>query len=390
MSRSRLFATLIAGLATLSLLLALVACNGDSRSSEPDTLPPATAVSPSTPTPAATIPRPTPNYNVEREREKLAAAKAKWEAQGSDNYSLDVQMWCLCPESSTTLRFTVRDGAIQAVHDVYSGEALTELEDFVYAQGTVNRWFREIESALRGRPDFFRASYHPSLGYPTSFGFTDRLDVPDDGYTLERLSYTPEDPDAPPRPLYDVEQAREELAAARARWESEGSDDYAIRYRLWCDECPENDRLPFIKVRNGAIESVIDRATQVINRAKGGLLTGGDALTEDDFLYGYKTIDDWFELIEDALGSRPAYMLSVEYSSIEGYPRFLTVRYEYGAADDDFSLNSSGYTPLDPSLPTTTPEASSTNNPRDVSAIDLFADRPGSGDVAFSRLAYLR
>ena len=394
MSRPKQLATLIAGLATLSLLLVIVACDGDNRGSEPDARPPATAVSPSTPTPtptptptasrptpSPTPPESTPLYDVEREREKLAEARRKWGSEGSDNYSFDVSMGCLCPETSTTLRVTVRDGAIQSVHDVYSGETFTE-EDLVYAYKTVYDWFRVIGSAL-GWADVLRVTYHPSLGYPTYLGINYDVDVIDYAFGLELFSYTPEDPDAPPRPLYDVEQAREELAAAKAKWEAEGSDDYAIDYRLRCDECPENDRLPFVKVRNGAIESVIDQATSVIDEAAGGLLTGGEALTEDDFLYGYKTIDDWFELIEDALGSRPAYMLSVEYSSIEGYPRSLTVRYEYGAADDDFSLNSFGYTPLAPSLPTATPEASSTNNPRDVSAIDLFSDRPGS-DVASS------
>ena len=386
MSRSKLFATLIAGLAMLSLLVALVACNGDSRGSEPDARPPATAVSPSTPTPtptptptasrptpSPTPPESTPLYNVEREREKLAAAKAKWEAQGSDNYSLDVQMVCECPpDSSGTLRLTVRNGTIEpVVYSVNTGEAFTE-QDLVYAYKTVDDWLDRIASALLGLPDDFGASYHPSLGYPTSFGLNYSRDVPDHGFTLKRLSYTPEDPDAPPRPLYDVEQAREELAAAKAKWEAEGSDDYTIGYGAWCDECPEKGRRLKVTVRNGVIESVIDELS-------------GEALTEEGFAYGYRTIDDWFEFLEDALGSRPAHKLRIEYDAYEGYPRSLRVRYEYGASDDDFILTLwQGYRQLAPSLPTAIPEASSINKPRDVSAIDLFADRPGSGDVASS------
>ena len=298
----------------------------------------------------------------------------KWVAKGTANYNLEILALCLCPESSRTLKIVVRNGAIELVIELYSGEALTEGE-VLFANKTIGAVFSEINRALRTGAYGLGATYHPTLGYPTSW-WVSHSNLPDDGYTLESIKYEPVDPSEPLKPLYDVALAKEELSSEKVLWEAYGSDNYDLRIRPLC-ECPEDSKDLKIAVRNGVIESVIDGES-------------GETLTEEHVSdYSYRTIDDLFEHLEHALSSNPPRYLRVTYDHILGHPESLKVIYQYGvdgAAYDGFTLGNIYHKPVEPSLPATTPEASAPPvdlGKRDVSAIDLFSERPGN-NVAFS------
>lgn len=156
------------------------------------------------------------------------------------------------------------------------------------------------------------------------------------------LSY---DSDATPEPVYDVELAREKLASAKKRWESQGSADYDLDFLLLC-LCPERNIPLKLTVRNGAIESVIDLNS-------GAVTVGGYG-----GVYTDKTINDWLDLLDAALGSRPAYHLQARYHPSLGYPTYINISYAYDVADYGFTLERLTYEPLDPSLPTAVPETS--------------------------------
>ncbi len=138
-------------------------------------------------------PTPTVNYNLEAARDKFASAKAGWEFEGSGDYVFEAEASCLCPTNNTPLMITVRNGAIESVRDIYSGEVVTD----IYPHQTIDDLFREIEHALaltgfRPAP-YFSAEYHPRLRYPVYFGAT-FSDAADHGYTLVISSYKPLNP----------------------------------------------------------------------------------------------------------------------------------------------------------------------------------------------------
>ncbi len=382
MSRPKCSTTLIAGVATLSLLLVLVACS-DSPGKRTDADP--------TPTPVYTVdPTPTPVYDVKEARAELAAARERWEAGGSADYDLEFLVLCHCLESNTPLKLIVRNGAVESVIDLEAGRALTEEEyDVDMTYKTINDRFDQIESALGGELGNYQpahelsANYHPALGYPTYFGVHYQYNVTNGGFRLERLVYKPYDPSATPEPDYDVELARKELASARERWEARGSVDYDFWSLMLC-ECPESDKYLRIIVRNGAIKSVVDRES-------------GRVLTEEEYVdaYTYHTINSRFDQIEDALGSPPVDYLIAEYGDYLGHPTYLSIIYRYDAPYEGFILEAA--TPFinpDPTPPPATPasaeeesDASSLSldmNVRYASVLDLFSNRPGSSNVASS------
>ena len=383
MSRPKCSTTLIAGLATLSLLLVLVACS-DSPGKGTDADP--------TPTPVYTAdPTPTPVYDVKEARAELAAARERWEAGGSADYDLEFLVLCECPESNKRLKLIVRNGAIESsVFDLDSGRALTEEEyDVDMTYKTINDRFDQIESALGGESGYLTpahelsVNYHPDLGYPTYFGVSYGYDVADAGFRLELLVYKPYDPSATPEPDYDVELARKELASARERWEARGSVDYDFDSKVSC-ECPESDKYLRIIVRNGAIKSVVDRES-------------GRVLTEEEYVdaYTYHTINSRFDQIEDALGSPPVDYLIAEYDDFMGNPTYLSIIYRYDAPYEGFILEATqAYLNPDPTPPPATPasaeeesDASSLSLDMDgryASVLDLFSNRPGSSNVESS------
>ena len=258
MTLKRRVAWLSAILAALSILLTFVACDGrdgDKRvpTSGPTlnpTLTPTLTLTP-TPTPGPT-PTPTPHYDVEAAKEDWARAKQRWESEGSNHYTIVYDAACLACEGSIML--TVRYGVVESMIYVSSGESVGEDEYRDLYRSIDDQFkaiFRAIEGSSRFPPDRVRAAYHHSLGYPVSFGYYSEL--ADGGYGFNIHSYEPFDPSEPPKPLYDVASAKEELSSAKALWEARGSDDYNLRITPLC-ECPEDSKALKIAVRNGAIE----------------------------------------------------------------------------------------------------------------------------------------
>ena len=149
-----------------------------------------------------------------------------------------------------------------------------------------------------------------------------------------------------PEPVYDVEEARAELAAAKALWEVKGSDHYTIEYGGF----PWLLRVPIrLTVRNGVIESAT-------------FLEGRDAgmPVPPVAMSSVLTIDGLFDEIERVLG-RPAWNMSAEYDAELGYPRDFEVSYT-NTPDDYFAASICCYKPLAHPPPTMAP-ATSTSTP---------------------------
>ena len=144
-----------------------------------------------------------------------------------------------------------------------------------------------------------------------------------------------------PAPTYDVEEARADLDAARALWESVGSDDYAVEYIAFM-------YLSFVPVRIVVRNGVIESATLLEGRASGTPVPPGG-------MYSVLTIDSLFDTIESAL-SQPAWSMNAKYDANLGYPREFDASYT-DTPDDYFSASIRAYQPLAPPPPTTTPEA---------------------------------
>ena len=145
-----------------------------------------------------------------------------------------------------------------------------------------------------------------------------------------------------PEPVYDVEVAKAEVAAARALWEFNGSDHYTIEYGafLYLSWVPIR-----LTVRNGVIESAT-------------FLEGRDAgmPVPPNAMWAVLTIDGLFDEIERVLG-RPAWNMSAEYDAELGYPRDFGVSYT-NTPDDYFAASICCYKPLAHPPPTMPPATS--------------------------------
>ena len=165
-------------------------------------------------------------------------------------------------------------------------------------------------------------------------------------------------PNPTPEPVYDVEEARAKLAAARALWESKGSEDYTIEYTafLWLSYVPLR-----LTVRNGVVESA-----KFLEGRDSGMPIPPRAM------YAVRTIDGLFDEIEDALSGRPAWNMGAEYDAELGYPREFGVSYT-DTPDDYFGASICCYKPLDPSPPQATSTLSLDMEGRHASVLDLWS-----------------
>ena len=162
-------------------------------------------------------------------------------------------------------------------------------------------------------------------------------------------------PNPTPEPVYDVEEARAELAAARALWESKGSEDSTIDYVAFY-----LSRVPMrLTVRNGVIESA---------EFLEGRDSGMPVPPED--MHAVRTIDGLFDKIEEALSGRPAWNVGAEYDAELSYPREFGVSYT-DTPDDYFAASICCYKPLDSSPPPATSTHSLDMESRHASVLDL-------------------
>jgi Family of unknown function (DUF6174) len=112
------------------------------------------------------------------------------------------------------------------------------------------------------------------------------------------------------------------LAAARALWNAKGASSYSYKVNRSCD-CVLGGSLMTVTVVNGSVIS----AEYVDSR-----------LAVDQALLTYVlTVPDLFDLIQDALDRKAAY-LAVTYDPIYGYPTHIEIDYSANTMDDEMVL----------------------------------------------------
>lgn len=117
----------------------------------------------------------------------------------------------------------------------------------------------------------------------------------------------------------------------RAAWEAAGVRDYRYLFQRRC-ECPPEMTAPVeIEVRGGAVEAV--------------MLSQSGAPVSPELLPAFPTVDDLFDLIDEAL-RRDADLLEVTYDSPLGYPTSLRIDYRREVADDEVDIEAWGLRPL--------------------------------------------
>jgi len=110
-------------------------------------------------------------------RQALAANYAKWQANGSDSYTMTVEIYAFMPCSGVPVTVTVEDG------QVVGAESTCQWD---YGSLTVEHVFEEAGECLDNFPSSdCQISYDPALGYPTHASLDPILQALDDEVTYE-------------------------------------------------------------------------------------------------------------------------------------------------------------------------------------------------------------
>lgn len=119
--------------------------------------------------------------------ERLAAARALWEAQGIDSYRMRYQRSCFCPRPNH-VDIVVRDGVIESVVEVETGELIEAPETGLWGFQTVAALFDSLEEALRSA-DEAEIEYDAARGFPVRASFDFIRGAVDDelGLVIESL-----------------------------------------------------------------------------------------------------------------------------------------------------------------------------------------------------------
>ncbi len=113
------------------------------------------------------------------------------------------------------------------------------------------------------------------------------------------------------------------LAAARARWNTQSGPTYSYKVNRSC-ECVLGGRLMAVTVVKGSVTAA-------------EYLDSGSAV-ELALLTYVLTVPDLFDLIQDALDRKAAY-LAVSYDPIYGYPTRIEIDYSANAVDDEVIMS---------------------------------------------------
>lgn len=116
---------------------------------------------------------------------------------------------------------------------------------------------------------------------------------------------------------------RDNLAAARARWNAKSTSSYSYKVNRSC-ECVLGGRLMAVTVLKGTVTSAayVESGSEV----------------EAALLTYVLTVPDLFDLIQDALDRKASY-LAVTYDPIYGYPTRIEVDYSANAVDDEVVMS---------------------------------------------------
>ena len=116
----------------------------------------------------------------------------------------------------------------------------------------------------------------------------------------------------------------DELADARARWESYLVEIYEIDFqRSLCECLPESTTPVRIRVNQNSVVSAVR-------------LSDGEQLP-DEQLDLYLTVEQLFDRIEDVVDADP-FRLEVEYDDVHGFPLFVSWDEDSAMADDEIEF----------------------------------------------------
>lgn len=118
-----------------------------------------------------------------------------------------------------------------------------------------------------------------------------------------------------------------ELDSHFARWQAAGLRDYRYDFRRSCECAPAATRPATIEVIRGTVARV---------RFAGD----GEELATSEERRFFPTIDQLFELIDDAVRNNAA-VLVVSYHPVLGYPTNISIDYRREVADDEFTIQAS-------------------------------------------------
>lgn len=121
------------------------------------------------------------------EVERLAAARALWASQGIDSYRMRYRRSCFCPRPNH-VDVVVRDGVIESVVEVGTGELIEAPETGLWGFQTVAALFDSLEEALRSA-DESDIEYDATRGFPVRASFDFIRGAVDDelGLAIESL-----------------------------------------------------------------------------------------------------------------------------------------------------------------------------------------------------------
>jgi len=107
------------------------------------------------------------------------------------------------------------------------------------------------------------------------------------------------------------------------RWQQAGWQDYDISYQRQCFCLPEHLRPLRVELRRGKITNAV-------------YADDGSAL-DPEINYWLKSVDDWFELISEAI-LLPAAEIQVSYDEKLGFPVSIFIDYHKRIADDEIMV----------------------------------------------------
>jgi hypothetical protein len=119
------------------------------------------------------------------EQGQLDAARARWQAQGNDSYTVEINRGCFCVLGGRRMTVTVKNGAVVGADYLDSG-APVETALLTYIP-TIPDLFDLIQDALNRKPASFLAIYDPTYGYPTRIEIDFSASVADDELAITAI-----------------------------------------------------------------------------------------------------------------------------------------------------------------------------------------------------------
>ena len=120
-----------------------------------------------------------------------------------------------------------------------------------------------------------------------------------------------------------------QLERAETRWEANGAANYSFVLNRHC---------------NCSTPPPVVRVHVVNNQVVSATFVGDEAPVPAAQLVQFRPLDDWFDVIRDAIRNRTP-QLQVEYEQELGYPQSLVINYDITTSTDDIFFTIASYTP---------------------------------------------